>query len=80
MFQEHGKRNVFFSFGRLFSANDHEWRRLLHWARPFKEVQDTILWRFLLKMLSLHKFLEVPIVKKLETRFGKAHGIQLRLF
>ena len=50
------------------------------WARPFKEVQDTVLWRFLLKMLSLHQFLEVPIVKKLETRFGKVHGIQLRLF
>ena len=60
---------------------DHEWWRLLYWARPFKEVQDTILWRFLLKMLPLHQLLEVPIVKKLETRFpSKVHGMQLQLF
>ena len=76
---------LFFKFGRfLGGANDGEWTRLLYWARPFKEVQETFLRRFLLKMLSLHQLLEVPIVKKLETRFGKVHVhtacTELRLF
>ena len=76
---------LFFKFGRFFfGANDREWTRLLCWARPFKEVQETFLWRFLIKMLPLHQLLEVPIVKKLETRFGKVHVhtvcTELRLF
>ena len=60
MFQEHRKR-IFFNSAVYFFTNDHERWRLLYWARPFKEVQDTILWRFLLKMLPLHQLLEVPI-------------------